>query len=310
MATSALANLTVTNSGGQPIGTNAPGFAQQPANVLAIEGTNVVFSVNATGAPPITYQWYFFSNAISAATQSVFILTNVQGSNAGFYQAVASNTFGTATSIFASLTVTNTNGMIFLPGGTNGIPLSNSPPIITQEPTNQNATASNTVIIVVGANGAMPLFYQWRYRTNPAAPPTDISPATNPSATNASLTFSNAAVTNTGFYDVVVTNSFGSATSAIARLLVTPPLPCPTCDLKSGSFAAENLWIESIIAHAEGVTIQVSGGGNYTKLVLEYKEQLGDAEWKVLSTHDATELKLVDPKPPMDRSRYYRVRAE
>jgi hypothetical protein len=58
------------------------------------------------------------------------------------------------------------------------------------------------------------------------------------------------------------------------------------------------------------VTIQVSGGGNYTKLVLEYKEHLSDAEWKVLSIHDATELKLVDPKPPMDRSRYYRIRAE
>ena len=39
-------------------------------------------------------------------------------------------------------------------------------------------------------------------------------------------------------------------------------------------------------------------------------EKLTDPAWKPLGTNDSGELKLVDPNPPRDRSRFYRVRAE
>lgn len=301
--TSALASLNVTNSSGEPLLTNAPAFSQQPASMIANEGTNVTFSVMATGAPPISYQWYFFSNAIPAATAPIFVLTNVQGSNAGYYRAVASNAFGTVTSVLASLAITNTNGMIFLPGNTNGIPFSNSPPIITQQPTNRSGIPSGTnVSFVVVADGGMPLFYQWRFRTN------SIDPAANPTATNATLTISNTATTNSGFYDVVISNSFGSVTSVMAGLIVTPGLP--TMDESKQIRDGKDVWIKSIVADVQGVVIEVTSAGEFSKLILDFKDRLDDAEWKVLSTHDPKELKLLDPAPPTNGSRYYRVRVE
>jgi hypothetical protein len=314
-ATSAVVTLTVTNSSGQPLGpTNPPVITQQPANVIANEGTNVSFSVIATGAPPITYQWYFSSNAISAAVnptaiQSTFTLTNVQGSNAGFYQAVASNAFGMATSIFASLTVTNTNGVIFLPGNTNGIPLSNSPPIITQQPTNQTVrtNATNSVTFTVLAQGASPLSYFWRFNSNV------IDGATNATAASNTLVVSNLVLVVTNFYDVIVSNEFGSVTSAVARLVVTtnaagggPPCPIPGgCD----EYYTPEVRLGTVMITEKGVIVPVSGARPGRKLVLEYKDRLSDPEWISLGTNDAAEV-LFDPTPPIDRSRYYRVRAE
>ena len=48
-------------------------------------GTNVSFTVGATGSGTIQYQWKFDSTNISSATKSVYTITNVQTTNAGWY---------------------------------------------------------------------------------------------------------------------------------------------------------------------------------------------------------------------------------
>ncbi len=88
-------------------------------------------------------------------------------------------------------------------------PLASTPPAITSSPQSQTNSLGATATFTVVAGGSPPLAYQW-YFTNV------ISGATNPS-----LVLSNIVATSAGNYFVIVTNSFGSATSAVARLAVT-----------------------------------------------------------------------------------------
>lgn len=76
----------------------------QSQNVYAHQ--TVQFSVTATGTPTLTYQWTFDGNAIAGATNDVLTLTDVSSNNAGSYQVLVSNNYGSAASSVAVLTVT------------------------------------------------------------------------------------------------------------------------------------------------------------------------------------------------------------
>lgn len=85
----------------------------------------------------------------------------------------------------------------------------NTPPTITLPPQSQTVLAGGTVTFSVGAEGTWPLSYHW-LRNGTAL--TD--------QTSAALSLTNATSTEAGNYQVVITNTFGSATSTIARLTV------------------------------------------------------------------------------------------
>ena len=87
----------------------APFIVAQPQNAVAAPGDSATFSVFAGGSATLTYHWYFNTNTpLPNATNSILTLTNVQGSNAGVYSVIVSNTAGFAPSANASLTVTST----------------------------------------------------------------------------------------------------------------------------------------------------------------------------------------------------------
>jgi hypothetical protein len=69
-----------------------------PLSQTVGEGSQTFFSVTAAGPPPLTYQWYFGSNAVMGATNRWLSLTNVQFSQAGSYTVKVSNTETSATS--------------------------------------------------------------------------------------------------------------------------------------------------------------------------------------------------------------------
>lgn len=97
-ATNASASLNVTPSG--PFMVTAPASLVLPANATAR------FSVTAIGSEPFTYQWLFnTNNIISGATSSVLTLANIHAPNAGTYQVIVSNAYGSFTSERATLTV-------------------------------------------------------------------------------------------------------------------------------------------------------------------------------------------------------------
>jgi hypothetical protein len=84
-------------------------------------------------------------------------------------------------------------------------------PVVTAQPSSLVAVAGQDVDFDVGAAGATPLAYQWRFAG------TNIG-----GATGTTLTLTNVAVNQSGPYDVVVANSVGSVTSSMAALTVYP----------------------------------------------------------------------------------------
>jgi len=69
-------------------------------------GSQAFFSVSASGAPPLRYQWYFGTNVLAGATNQHLALNNVQASQAGTYTVTVTNVQGAATSPPVTLNVT------------------------------------------------------------------------------------------------------------------------------------------------------------------------------------------------------------
>jgi hypothetical protein len=87
-------------------GPSAVSITGQPASRTSVVGASANFSVEAIGAPPLAFQWYFNQTIlIPGATNPTLSLSNVQMADAGGYSVVISNAFGSVTSSVAVLTV-------------------------------------------------------------------------------------------------------------------------------------------------------------------------------------------------------------
>ena len=85
-------------------------------------------------------------------------------------------------------------------------------PVITAQPASQSVGVGSNTVFTVTATGTAPLSYQWRFNGGAIA-----------GASNTSLPLSNVQPADAGSYTVVVSNSAGSATSAVAALTVLVP---------------------------------------------------------------------------------------
>ncbi|HWX22506.1 MAG TPA: LamG-like jellyroll fold domain-containing protein [Candidatus Binatia bacterium] len=96
--------------------------------------------------------------------------------------------------------------------GTAGKCAGPTPPVIFVQPTNQIATAGNTVKFTVSAGGSGPLAYQWQFHgTNQVG------------TTNYILSLTNVQIPSQGSYQVIVTNAYGAITSDVATLTLQSP---------------------------------------------------------------------------------------
>ncbi len=179
---SAQASLTVTASG------NPPAITQQPNGQMVNQGTEVTFTVVATGTGPLSYQWRFYGGNISGATASSHTISSAQPGDAGTYSVVVTNNWGSETSSGAVLIV-------------------NTPPTITTQPQSQTVAPGANATFTVASSGTAPIYYQWRLNG------VDIS-----GATDTSYTRGNVQSADTGIYSVVVYNSVGSTLSDDASL--------------------------------------------------------------------------------------------
>ena len=85
---------------------SAPFIISEPTNVSVVFGESAQFVVTAGGDAPFTYEWRRDeTNVIADATNATLILTNVAVSQAGNYQVVVANAYGSVTSSPAILTV-------------------------------------------------------------------------------------------------------------------------------------------------------------------------------------------------------------
>ncbi len=85
-----------------------PSIQAQPLSVAAVVGQNVSFSVEVVGALPLSYQWFFGDVPMAEGTNRVLSLTSVGLGDAGAYQVVVNNSFGSVTSSVANLLVNST----------------------------------------------------------------------------------------------------------------------------------------------------------------------------------------------------------
>lgn len=87
------------NIGGVPI------IFHEPQDRSAVVDNPATFSVQVVGAPPLMYQWYHGTNAISGATNNSYAIAHVATGDIGGYHVVITNSFGSVTSRVAQLTV-------------------------------------------------------------------------------------------------------------------------------------------------------------------------------------------------------------
>jgi formylglycine-generating enzyme required for sulfatase activity len=178
-ATSAAAVLTLNS---------APTILTQPVGGAVNPGATVTLNVTASGTAPLQYQWRKNGVAISGATAGTWKISAAQAADAGNYDVVVSNVAGSATSAVAT------------------VELNSGPTILTQPSAfwaNPGAAATFNVV----AEGTAVLAYQWRKNGVAIA-----------GGTSASYTVAAAQSTDTGNYDVVVTNGVRSVTSSAAAL--------------------------------------------------------------------------------------------
>ena len=86
-------------------GAAAPGITSHPVGQTAQPGAPVTFSVRASGAPVLRYQWQRNGVNVAGATAEDYTLTAVQSDNGARFRAIVSNDSGSVTSNEAVLTV-------------------------------------------------------------------------------------------------------------------------------------------------------------------------------------------------------------
>lgn len=179
-----------TNTAGQVnfVADIPPQIVLQPTNVTAVAGGNAQFSVTASGAAPLQYQWNLSGTNIMDETNAVLVLAGVNTNDAGNYQVVVTNIAGSVTSVVAALTVL-------------------LPVVITQQPGSQAAAPGGNATFFVGASGSPPLHYQWQFNA-----------ADLDGQTNATLAVTNVTASALGDYKVRVSNDVDVVLTDAAEL--------------------------------------------------------------------------------------------
>ncbi len=174
---------------------HSPFVTRQPARQSLFSGADLLLSVGVTMPGQLSYQWQFSGTTITGATDASLKVTNVQAANAGAYLVVVSNSYGAVTSSVVTVGVTL------------------SPPIIVQQPSDQETVGLASARFEVSAVGSLPLSYQWQHND------TDI-----PGATAAALTLATVGQSDFGSYRALITNNYGAIFSDSATLTVVPSL--------------------------------------------------------------------------------------
>jgi len=179
---------SVTTTPANVVVTTIPVITQQPQSQVTFAGASASFAVSATGGASFNYQWRHNGQPVAGATGATLTVGNVSAGNAGFYDVLVANVMGTTTSSAATLRVVNTQ----------------QAPVISAQPAGQVVPAGGSAALTVGVSAAPSPTFQWRRNGEAIA-----------GATSAAYL-----ATESGSYDVVISNSAGSVTSRVAAVRV------------------------------------------------------------------------------------------
>jgi uncharacterized repeat protein (TIGR03803 family) len=183
----------------------APQFTAQPVDRNAFTGDDVLFAPALVGTLPMTFQWrkngtnLADNTRISGSNGRSLLIHNVTAEDVSSYSLAVTNAFGFAISTDAFMQVTS------------------SAPIILSQPTGLTLSPGATAIFKIAAIGNNPLVYQWN---KDGVPLTDTANIIGAASSN--LTVATVTEPNSGNYYVVLSNSLGAVTSAVANLSVVP----------------------------------------------------------------------------------------
>jgi hypothetical protein len=91
----------------------SPAITVEPVDLTVTNANSAVFTVSATGTPPLSYQWQFDGTNltdggnVAGSSSDTLTLSSVSATNAGTYDVIVSNPYGHVTSSDAVLDVTN-----------------------------------------------------------------------------------------------------------------------------------------------------------------------------------------------------------
>ena len=169
--TSAVATLTIQFP---------PQVTQDPVGGLRPVGSNITFTVIATGTEPLSYQWQKNGVDLTGATATNYAAANLTVADSGSYTVVVSNFLSSVTSSVALLTV-------------------GYPPVVAAPPQSSTNLLCRTAVLNCTVTGTPPVSLQWLFNGEPL-----------PGETNATLTLMNLNATNAGNYSVSAVSSFGA----------------------------------------------------------------------------------------------------
>jgi len=234
-----------------------PVITVQPQSQTVAAGSPVSLSVQATNAPPFTYQWYFNNSPLPCETNATLSYNPTYTNDTGNYYVTVSNTNGSANSSAASL-------FVYQPAF-----------IITPLASQLVSYGSTTAFNVVVDGFPTPTNFQWSFKGSPIV-----------GSNSSSLLISGVTTNKLGTYSVVVSNAYGFAQST-ATLTMLPSLVTPFVGINglwgqpgtlsvvaAGSGTLAYQWYKDGVAitGANGATyyissLQFTNGGNYSVVV-------------------------------------------
>jgi hypothetical protein len=208
----ATVNAALVSGLNEPIGiavavNTPPVITTNPTSQSVSPGSTASFAAAASGTPTPTVQWQISTNGgntftnISGATNTPYSFNATAAESGDEYQAVFTNSQGSATSSAATLTVS----------------AELAAPTITTNPASQSVVAGNTATFAAAATGNPTPTVQWQISTNGGSSFSNIS-----GATTTTYDCTAAASENGDQYRALFTNSQGSATTKSATLTVNP----------------------------------------------------------------------------------------
>ncbi|MDB6034635.1 MAG: cell wall/surface repeat protein, partial [Verrucomicrobiales bacterium] len=106
-----VARLFLAGAAGKCNGIELPSIIAQPQDLMVPTGGSASFGVTVVGEEPIGFQWRFHgtnlvnSSRISGSASSALAINSVVAGDEGSFQVIASNAYGSVTSVVARLTV-------------------------------------------------------------------------------------------------------------------------------------------------------------------------------------------------------------
>ena len=182
----------------------APVISVQPRSQTNWAGETVRFLVSEPPLNPTIYQWQkdgivlVNCGNVSGATTSTLTISSISDNDTGSYSVIVTNSFGSAISSNAVLTV---NDFLF----------------IASQPQGQTVGLGSNVTLNATVYGAPPFVFQWYFNDSPVG-----SPSTG---TNVSYTLTSVETNQAGNYSVFVVNGYGSlmSSNAVLTVKVFPP---------------------------------------------------------------------------------------